>query len=703
MAVKPEAVSKPNNKSHSAQDDLSLLAQAIISSAGVGIYIIQNGKFVYVSQLYQKLTGYSEAELIGTYSLNNIYSDDREMVRDKAIKCLKEERFDPYEYRFVNKKNEVMWVLETITPIVYKEARATLGSFMDITGRKRSEEALRQNEEKYRTILESIQESYFEVDLAGNFTFCNDSMSRLTGCPKEELLGVNYKQFLNEETSKEVFQAFNKVYSTGEPAKGFNWQIVGQNGFERYIEASVSLKKDLSGKLTGFRGIIHDITERKRIEQQINYMATHDVLTGLPNRLMFSQLLNHAIRSAQRHKRQLAVFFIDLDRFKSINDSLGHEAGDRLLKEIAKRFKKSLRSVDVVSRLGGDEFVILIEEVNELSQIANIAHKLLTATIKPMVLTGEECRITASIGISMYPKDGTDEQSLMKNADMAMYFAKEEGKNNYQFYSKDIQSQSNERLGIETNIRLALERKEFSLQYQARLDFKTGAITGVEALLRWNNPFLGSVTPTQFIPVAEETGLIVPIGRWVLKTACAQNVAWQRQGLPTVRMAVNLSLRQLMDYNLLEDIKAALVDSGMAPNLLELEITENMTMHNPTRLIAVLNNIKKLGVRIAIDDFGTAYSSLAQIKNFPVDTLKVDRSFIRNLPQDSENQAITEAIITMGKNLNITVVAEGVETQEQKDFLRDHICDEMQGFYFSKPIAPDQFGDLLRNHDPSSK
>jgi EAL domain-containing protein (putative c-di-GMP-specific phosphodiesterase class I) len=320
-----------------------------------------------------------------------------------------------------------------------------------------------------------------------------------------------------------------------------------------------------------------------------------------------------------------------------------------------------------------------------------------------MVLTGEECRVTASIGISIYPGDGTDEQTLIKNADIAMYFAKEEGKNNYQFYSKDIQSQSKERLSIETNLRLALERKEFSLQYQAKLDFKTGAITGVEALLRWDNPFLGSVTPTQFIPVAEETGLIVPIGRWVMKTACAQNVAWQRQGLPPVCMAVNLSLRQLMDDNLLEDIKAALEDSGMEPNLLELEITESMIMQNPTRMIAVLTNIKKLGVRLAIDDFGTGYSSLSQIKHFPIDTLKVDRSFIRNLPQDSEDKAITEAIITMGKTLSLTVVAEGVETQEQKDFLRDHVCDEMQGFYFSKPIMPDQFGDLLRNHDPSSK
>jgi diguanylate cyclase (GGDEF)-like protein/PAS domain S-box-containing protein len=565
-------------------------------------------------------------------------------------------------------------------------------------------ETIRQGEEKYRTILENIEEGYFEVDLNGNFTFYNDSMSRLIGCTKEELLGMNHRQFTNEETAKEVFHAFNKVYNTGEPSKGLDWQIIRKNGGEGYIEASVTLQKDSSGKPTGFKGMIRDITERKRTEQQINYMATHDALTGLPNRLTFNQLLNQAIRSAQRHKRQLAVFFIDLDRFKTINDSLGHEAGDRMLKEMARRFKRSLRADDVVGRLGGDEFVILTEEVDELSQIASVAHKILSNVIKPMVLQGEECRVTASIGISIYPRDGLDEQTLIKNADMAMYFAKEEGRNNYQFYSKDIQSQSNKRFSMETNLRRALERNELSLEYQAKVDFKTGLITGAEALLRWDNPSLGSITPTQFIPVAEETGLIVPIGRWVMRTACTQNVAWQRQGLPPVCMAVNLSLRQLMDDNLLEDIKAALVDSGMAPNLLELEITESMVMHNPQRLIALLTDIKKLGVRLAIDDFGTGYSSLAQLKHFPIDTLKVDRSFIRNLPEDSENQAITEAIITMGKTLKLTVVAEGVETQEQKDFLREHVCDEMQGFYFSKPIAPDKFADLLRkNNTPSKK
>ena len=854
MTVKPKSLSEPDKNNHSRQNDLSHLSKDIISNALVGIYIIQHGKFVYVSELYEKLSGYTDTELIGTYSLNNIHPDDREMVREKAIKCLKEESFETYEYRFIKKNDEVMMVLETITPIVYENDRATLGSFMDITEckrmekalhqseekyrtfietiqdgyyevdlsgrytfvndvicdhlkyskeeligtdnrqyqnevnakktyqvfkevyitgnpvkafemkmirkdgtiqisevsislirntegnpiafrgisrditehkqmeetireygekyrtvitditeRHRMEKALRQSEEKYRTILESIQEGYFEIDLTGKYTFFNDSMCRIHGYSKQELMGMNNRQHTDKENAKKVFQTFNKVYNTGEPAEGFNWQIIRKDGTKRYIEASVSLKKDSSDKPTGFRGIIRDITERKRADERIQYLATHDALTGLHNRLMFGQLINHAIKAARRYQRQFAVLFIDLDRFKAINDSLGHEAGDQLLQEIAKRFKQSLRAVDVVGRLGGDEFIILIEEVDELSQVGTLAHKILSAAMKPMVLLGEECRVTASIGISVYPRDGEDEQTLMKNADMAMYFAKEEGKNNYQFYSKDIWSQSNERLGIETNIRLALERKEFSLQYRARLDFKTGAITGVEALLRWQNPSLGSVTPTRFIPVAEETGLIVPIGRWVMRTACAQNVAWQSQGLPPVCMSVNLSLRQLMDDKLLEDIKAALDDSGMAANLLELEITESMVMHDSGRLIAVLTNMKKMGVRLAIDNFGTGYSSLAQLKNIPIDTLKVDRSFIHKLPQDSENKAITKAIITMGQNLSITVVAEGVETQAQEDFLRDHICDEMQGFYFSKPITPDQFTDMLRNHVPSSK
>jgi len=323
---------------------------------------------------------------------------------------------------------------------------------------------------------------------------------------------------------------------------------------------------------------------------------------------------------------------------------------------------------------------------------------MLSAAIKPMLLVGQECRVTASIGIAMFPSDGEDEQMLMKNADSAMYFAKEEGKNNFQFYSTEINSQSLERLTLETNLRRAMERNEFTLNYQAKLDLKSGAITGVEALLRWQNVELGAVSPAKFIPVAEETGLIVHIGRWVLKTACAQNVEWQRQGLPPINMAVNLSVRQFADENLLHDIASILEETGMTPGLLELEITEGMLIHNVERAIQLLTAIKQLGVRLAIDDFGTGYSSLGQLKNFPIDTLKVDRSFIRDLATDSEDKAITSAIIAMGKTLSLTVVAEGVETIEQQTFLRDQACDEMQGYYFSKPIVAEEFAALLRGN-----
>ncbi|MDD5724377.1 MAG: EAL domain-containing protein [Syntrophales bacterium] len=610
---------------------------------------------------------------------------------------------EPYEFRFVRKNGEVMWVLEMLTSITHKGGRASIGSFINITERKAMEERLRQSEERYHTIIEEMEEWYFETDLADNILFYNDLFLNGLGHSHKELTGMNFQHFIKQEDTDTVYKIFHQIYETGESIRNVPYDFVRPDGNTTFSEFSIFPDRDREGKILGFRGVGHDITERKRSEERIQYLATHDTLTDLPNRLMFSQLLNHAIQAAQRYKRQLAVIFLDLDRFKIINDTLGHEAGDQLLQAVAMRLKQKLRAVDVVARLGGDEFVILIEEVNDLEQVATVARNVLSTVIKPVTIMGQECRVTASLGISICPEDGLDEQSLMKNADIAMYFAKEEGKNNYQFYSENIKAKSIERLSIEANLRQALERKEFSLHYQAKLDFKTGAITGVEPLLRWQSPALGSVTPLQFIPVAEETGLIVPIGRWVLRTACTQNVAWQRQGLPPVCMAVNLSIRQLTDTTLIEDIEAALEDSGMAPNLLELEITESMVMHNPARMIKVLSKIKDMGVRLAIDDFGTGYSSLAQIKHFPVDTLKVDRSFILNVPGNSEDKAITEAIIAMGKTLSLTVVAEGVETQEQQDFLEEHACDQMQGFYFSKPIVPEQFADLLRTHVPKKQ
>ncbi|WOB10358.1 EAL domain-containing protein [Piscinibacter gummiphilus] len=696
-----------------------------------------------------------------------------------------------------------------------------LDNFEREAERQHAEAALRRSEDKFRNILESLDDAYYEVDLKGHPIYLNSAYARMLGYDHHHVAERDYRSRQTPEMTQVVFKAFNEVFRTGQSKRSQLWEYIHRDGSTIQVEGSVLLVKDEDGKPVGFRGILRDVTERRRMDQalresearframtnlssdwywetdpetrftrlesretglresrnpligraiwestmqahlpggwddfralladrqsfrdivmqrmapnkspyyismsgepmfdssgayigyrgisreiteqkvaeeHIHHMARHDSLTGLPNRLLFSSLLNAALKTAARYKRTFAVMFIDLDRFKFINDTLGHEAGDTLLKEITARFKQAVRASDVLARLGGDEFVVLVQEVPDREHAAAVARKLLSAAIKPIELMGQECRVTASIGISLFPGDGQDEQALMKNADSAMYHAKEEGKNNFQFYSSEISSQTLERLTLESNLRRALERQEFSLAYQAKVDLKSGRITGVEALLRWHNAELGAVSPATFIPVAEETGLIVHIGRWVMKTACLQNVAWQKQGLPPINMAVNLSVRQFADEHLLADVTAILAETGMNPALLELEITEGMIVHNVDRAIKLLTAIKQLGVRLAIDDFGTGYSSLGQLKNFPIDTLKVDRSFIRDLATDSEDKAITSAIIAMGKTLSLTVVAEGVETAEQQTFLREQACDEMQGYYFSKPVAPDEFAALL--------
>jgi diguanylate cyclase (GGDEF)-like protein len=437
--------------------------------------------------------------------------------------------------------------------------------------------------------------------------------------------------------------------------------------------------------------------EKQQADDRIEYLASHDSLTDLPNREMFSGLLRHTIGAAQRNARGFALLFIDLDRFKVINDSLGHDAGDVLLVEIANRLRGALRANDIVARLGGDEFVVILEETSKRDDVERIAASLLTVLGQPMELRGHECHTTASIGIAMYPENGADAQTLTKNADLAMYLAKEDGKNGFRFFSGEIKAQSIERLMLESELRRAVERKQFSLHYQPKVDMASGQITSVEALLRWTHPEFGMVPPAQFIPLAEETGLIVSIGRWVLSEACAQNMAWQRRGLLPVAMAVNLSPRQFADEHLLHDIDEALAASGMSPVQLQLEVTESMVMRNVARAVRVLHAIQNRGIRLAIDDFGTGYSSMSLMKQFPIDTIKIDRSFVRDLPSDSEDQAIAQAIISMGKALGMTVVAEGVETAEQHDFLRSHACDEMQGFLFSRPLPPRELAELLQS------
>jgi diguanylate cyclase (GGDEF)-like protein len=455
----------------------------------------------------------------------------------------------------------------------------------------------------------------------------------------------------------------------------------------------VALLGTLSRRLAQSRA--RSLSEHIAHAARVEYLAYHDGLTQLPNRSLFHKILGQRVNEASRYKRQLAVLFLDLDRFKDINDTLGHEAGDQLLQEVSRRLKACLRDGDMVARLGGDEFVALLQLTDPV-HAAVVARKILSAVAQPFSLLGREFRVTASIGISIFPKDGLDEQTLTKNADIAMYKAKEEGKNNLQFYSENLNAHSLERLTLESGLRHALEQGEFQLHYQTKREIRSGRITGVEALLRWQHPDLGLLAPMRFIPVAEETGLIVPIGNWVLRTACLQIVAWRSQGLPPVSMAVNLTARQFFEEHLLSDLLAITTDTGMDPRLLELEIHESLLMRNVEKAMEILTRLKDMGIRIAIDDFGAGYVSLSALKQFPLNTIKIDRSFIRDVASVAEDKDLTEAIIAMGRTLSLTVVAVGVETKAQVDFLQLNACDEFQGFYVNKPLPGNQIAELLR-------
>jgi diguanylate cyclase (GGDEF)-like protein len=437
------------------------------------------------------------------------------------------------------------------------------------------------------------------------------------------------------------------------------------------------------------------IQQREIAAERAEYLAYYDGLTALPNRSMFSRLLEQAISRAKRSATHLAVLFVDLDRFKNINDTLGHEAGDQLLCEVSRRLKDCLRESDTVARLGGDEFVILLPDLIDVSYVDIVAQKVLAATSKPVMALGQALRVTASVGASTYPKDGDDEQALMKHADIAMYQAKEAGRDHFEHYSAAMNTHSFERLVLESSLRRALEDEELQLLYQPTIDARTGAIAGVEALLRWVHPTLGLLPPSRFIPAAEETGLIVAIGRWVLKTACRQNVAWKQRGFPSLTMAVNLSARQFFDDDLVRDVAAALRETGMRAALLELEIAETTLTQDRAKTLVILKKLKDLGVRIAIDHFGTGYTSLTNFREFHVDTIKIDGSFIRGLSDEAENRDTAEAIIALAKNLGPTIVAECVETQAQIEFLRQQACDEFQGFFFSPAVTASQFWDLL--------
>ncbi len=437
---------------------------------------------------------------------------------------------------------------------------------------------------------------------------------------------------------------------------------------------------------------------RKQAEENLLYVATHDTLTGLPNRYMLNQRFAHALNNAQRYRKSMALLFLDLDRFKFINDTLGHPFGDRVLTEVAGRLRLCLREIDTIARFGGDEFVALIEDFAAPGDIVSVAQKILHALRWPFLLEGETCHVTASIGIGLYPNDGADFASLLKSADIAAYRAKEQGKNNYLFYSEEMNDHLSARIAKETRLQGALEKNEFVLHYEPKIEINTGRITGMEALIRWQHPDLGLLPPLEFIGLAENSGLIVPIGAWVLRTGCAYNQTLQGRVPAPLTVSVNLSARQFEDKHLLREIERALNESALKPGNLELEITESMVMRDIQSSKKILDGIKSMGIRLAIDDFGTGYSSLVSIKRFPFDCIKIDRSFIKDIPQDPDDVAITQAIIAMAHSLRLKVIAEGVETREQLDFLTEHGCHEFQGHYFRKPQPAEDFSKLLREN-----
>jgi diguanylate cyclase (GGDEF)-like protein/PAS domain S-box-containing protein len=566
--------------------------------------------------------------------------------------------------------------------------------------RKQAEQVLARSEARFRSLIELSSDWYWELDVGHRFVSFGGRSIRDAGSRdwRTEFFGCAVWELPNLVIESADWNALRARMTRHERFHDFQFAVRTRDGTLSWTNASGEPVFDPEGQFIGYHGVSRDITERRRAEDSIRHLATHDTLTGLPNRTLFIEHLGHAMRDARRDGKQLALLFVDLDHFKIINDTLGHDAGDTLLVKMATSLREGLRPDDLVARLGGDEFVVLVRHPAGHDEAAVVARKLLAAVTQPMSLKGQECRVSASVGIAIFPDHADDEASLMKGADIAMYEAKREGRNAYRFFSNDAVPASPLRLRMESNLRAAIERDEFTLHFQPKVDLGSGRIIGAEALLRWTNAELGSVSPAQFIPLAEETGLMLPIGRWVLHQACEQHMAWQRQGLPPIPLAVNLSPRQFADAELLSDIERALRYTGMPAEQLELEVTEGVVIGNPERALATLQAIKRLGVRLALDDFGTGYSSLAQLKRFPLDSLKIDRSFISDLPDDVHDAAITEAIIIMCRSLQLTVVAEGVETLAQREFLRQHGCTQMQGYQFSKPLPAADFAALALRH-----
>ncbi|HUW51206.1 MAG TPA: EAL domain-containing protein [Sulfuricella sp.] len=674
-------------------------AQVTLLSIGDGVITTdKNGLIEYLNPIAEELSGWRNEEAQGQpvkVVFNVINENTRHVVENPVEECLRKVGVVALANHtiLVRRDGAELSIEDSAAPILNRDG-GVIGAvlvFHDVTEKAK----IRNEKQQLSSILEATPDFVSISSVDGRRVYINQAGKRMLGIrDKEDVAGMAMLEaypewirgFIDQEAIPLVIE--HGVWH-GETA------LLNRGGSEIPVSQVIIAHKGTDGKVKFLSTIARDISERKHFEAQLVHQATHDVLSGLPNRLLFHDRLGQALAQASRADQMIAVMLLDLNRFKTINDTLGHDTGDLLLKQVAHRLAGCLRERDSIARWGGDEFTFLLPDLGHPEEAAEVAAKILDALSKPFDLADEEMYINASIGISLYPSDERTREGLVKNAEVAMYRAKEHGESAYQFFTTDMNARAFEHLTLENSLRKAMERGELELYYQPQVDLETGRVPGMEALLRWKHPEFGMVSPLQFIPLAEETGLIVPIGEWVLREACRQNKAWQDAGLGRLRVSVNLSARQFRQQDIVEMTATALADSDLSADCLELELTESYIMQNPEAAISTLKQLEAMGVFLSVDDFGTGYSSLSYLRRFPIDCLKIDRSFVQDVPGSADAAAIVSAIVAMANSLKLEVVAEGVETIEQLDYLKQLQCNRMQGFLFSRPVPANEFEKLV--------
>jgi diguanylate cyclase (GGDEF)-like protein/PAS domain S-box-containing protein len=694
-----EEVAARTTELFKANTQLKLQAAALQAAANSIVITDLNGEIAWTNPAFSLLSGYTAEEVLGkNLRLLNSGKHDKTFYEQMWLTIMAGK---VWRGEIVNRRKGGSCYTEemTITPVSSETGGIThfVAIKQDITDRKQAEQALRQAEEKYRAIFEDAVVGIFQTTPDARPLSVNRAYAQMHGydSPEQflaEVSNIVLQLFADPDQGRELKRRMNEH----DIVRSAEIEIYRRDRTKRWVLVNVRAVRDSGGNIVLREGTVEDITDRKVAEARVQFLAYRDALTGLPNRTLLQDRLEKALASARRRKEKVALLFLDLDRFKIINDSLGHSFGDLLLQQVADRLQSGARDQDTVARVGGDEFLIVLTSVKDVPDAAVAAERIMDAMTAEFVVQGHSLTVSCSLGLSIFPEHGADAETLIKNADAAMYCAKDSGRNNFQFFTEDMNAQVVERLTLENSLRVALEKEELFLLYQPQMDLVTGAITGLEALLRWRHSKLGLVPPDRFIRIAENSGLIVPIGEWVLRTACAQARKWQDAGLLAVPVAVNTSAVQFRQEGFHELIRKVLYETGLAPQYLELELTESLLLSNADVTFSVLRELKAMGLKLAIDDFGTGYSSLSYLKQFPVSKLKIDRSFIRDVAADPDDAAITTAIISMAKSLNLKVIAEGVENEAQMSFLRARQCDEIQGYYFSQPLSAEEVADKLR-------